>query len=251
MPTQLPRTRILDDQIFPGDIAAAIMGLRFDKIVSLSWEFRPSVGIVAKDVQRLGLDIRSFKEPLTRIVKQVMIPSFKKNFKEGGRPPWTPLAASTIAARKYSAWPILVRTGRLQKRATQFNIWSIGAQSATIRALPSDAFYGVYHQAGSETLGGPGIVEELMSHVPGSSAANALIAKFVPKAQKELGPNAGVNHVHNRAVGLLLDSEENPGWHLPARPFIMYQDDDVPKMEAIFATWMEERAIRVGRFRRE
>lgn len=251
MATQLPRTRILDDQIFPGNIAGAIMGLRFDKITSLSWAFRPSVGIVAKDVQRLGLDIRSFKEPLTRIVKQVLIPSFRKNFKEGGRPAWDPLAPNTIKARKYEAWPILKRTGRLQKRATQFNIWSIGATTATIRALPADAFYGVYHQAGSEGAGGPGIVAELMSHAPGSIEANKLIQKFVPKAQKELGPNADPNHVHNRAVGMLLDSEEHRGWHLPARPFVMYQDEDVPRMEAVFAEWMTERAIKVGRFRPE
>jgi phage gpG-like protein len=224
--------------------------LRLDIITSVKWEIRPSVGIVAKDVDRLGLDIRSFREPLIKIVRLVMIPSIKKNFSSGGRPPWEPLAADTVKARGYSAWPILERTGRLKRRATQLSIWDIGLTSATVRSLPSDVFYGYYHQAGGGGAGQHGGASALLQHAPGSAGAKALIAKFVPRAIKELGASADPAHIHNRAVGLLLDAEHG-SWTLPQRQFIMWQSSDIPKMDLIFSQWMEERARKVGRFRTE
>lgn len=240
---ELPRVKIGSEGINPVDIAGAVSMLRFDTIKSIKWDIRPSVGIVAKDVERLGLDIRSFRTPLEAIVRTVMIPSIRANFASQGRPPWTPLAESTVVARG-SATPILKRKGLLEKRATQFNIWDIGLTSATIRSLPSDVFYGVYHQAGAERdtgSGGAGLTQ----HAPGSKGANALIAKFLPKAAKELGPKASAKHIKARALGMALDTGT---WSLPARPFIMYQDEDIPKMEEIFGLWMTERARRVGRF---
>jgi phage gpG-like protein len=247
----LPRAGVSTEGIYPGDIAAALMGLRLDRIVSVKWDIKPSVGIVAKDVDRLAMDIRSFKEPLTRVVKRVMIPSIKKNFDAGGRPAWEPLSEGTIKQRGYSAWPILVVKGLLKRRATQFNIWDIGMTSATIRRLPQDVYYGNFHQSGGEVQeNGMGLVENLLRHGPGSAEAEKLIGKFIPRARKELGPDATDSHVHNRAIGMLLDADEH-AWRLPARPFIMWQNEDVPKIEAIFYEWMEERAIAVGRFRPE
>jgi phage gpG-like protein len=239
----LPREPVGSSGIFPIDVAGAISGLRYDTITSIKWDVRPSMGVVAKDVQRLGLDIRSFREPLTAIVKTVLIPSIRKNFDAGGRPAWEPLAEATILARKYSAWPILQRSGKLRKRATQLNIWDIGLTTATIRSLPSDVFYGAYHQAGAS--GGSGS-SSLSGFMPGSKEAEALIARFLPKAAKELGAKASPKHVRARALGMLLDTSE--GWSLPARPFIMYQPEDVPKMDKIFLDWMTMRAIRSGRF---
>jgi len=258
MATLLPRNPVAKNGIYAPDIAAAIMGLRLDKIVSIKWSLKPSVGIVAKDIERLGLDIRSFREPLTKIVKLVMIPSIKKNFAEGGRPSWEPLAESTIIARKYSAWPILEVTGLLKKRATQFNIWSINLTTATVKALPSDVYYGAYHQSGAGGSGA-GLADQLLAFQPGSAGANALIQKFIPAAVKDLEgrgilkPGMALTtelktHIKNRAVGLLLEADEG-GWVLPERPFIMWQDSDVPKMDAIFLEWMTERAIKSGRFR--
>lgn len=260
MSTIVPSHPVGPEGIFPADIAGAIMGLRLDKITSVKWDLRPSVGIVAKDIERLGLDIRSFKEPLSRVVKMVMIPSIRKNFDAGGRPAWEPLAEGTIKRRDNSAWPILDETGKLRRKATQFNIWTITAGSATVRALPSDVFYGAFHQAGA-TRGNAGIVDELLSHPPGSVGAKNIIQKFVPAAIKDLErrgilvPGSSLTpelkkHIQNRAVGILIDSEIGT-WQLPARPFIMWQEQDVPKIEAIFSEWMEERAVRVGRFRRE
>lgn len=243
--TPLPREPVGSSGIFPTDVAGAIMGLRLDRIVSIKWDIKPSVGLVAKDIQRLGLDIRSFREPLTRAIKTVLIPSIRKNFDAGGRPAWDPLAEPTVVSRGYSAWPILEVTGKLRKRATQFNIWDIGVTSATVRSLPSDAFYGVYHQAGA-SRGGSGGASALLQHAPGSKAAEALIGRFLPRAAKELGPKATASHVRNRAIGMLMD--EGNGWSLPSRPFIMYQPDDVDKIQAVFIEWMTERAIKSGRF---
>src|SRR5882757_3926611 len=97
------------DGINPVDIAGAVAMLRFDTIKSIKWGVRPSVGIIAKDVNRLAMDIRSFRAPLAKIVREVMIPSIRTNFSEQGRPKWAPLAASTVAARNGASGPILNR----------------------------------------------------------------------------------------------------------------------------------------------
>jgi hypothetical protein len=250
---QLPRmSNVGDSGINPVDIAGAVSMLRFDTIKSVKWEVRPSVGIVAKDVDRLAMDIRSFRAPLAAIVRQVMIPSIRTNFSSQGRPSWAPLAPSTVAARNKATGPILNRTGLLSRRARQFNIWSISETAATIRRLPADVFYGVYHQAGAEreTAGGNNTIANADLLSGKTAAARAKINRFIPKAAKELkivGPiqDADKQRVLARAIGMAIDTGT---WTLPARPFIMYQDSDIPKMEAIFGTWMTDRAKRVGRF---
>lgn len=239
MPVTFPREPTGDDGINPADIASAIMGLRFDRIQSMKFEVRPSIGMVAKDIQRLGLDIRSFKEPLSRAIKLVIIPSIRKNFQVGGRPEWDPLAEATIKARNFSAWPILVRTGKLQRRATQLNIWDISMTSATVRSLPADAFYGVYHQAGT----GGTLHSKIMNTRPGSAEAKKLLAPLFKRAMKEL-PGASDARIKARVQGYIADET----WELPQRQFIMYQDDDIPRIQEIFVLWMTERARRVGRF---
>jgi len=236
--------------INPVDVAGAVSMLRFDTIKSIKWEIRPSVGIVAKDVDRLGMDIRSFRVPLEAIVREVMIPSIRTNFSQQGRPKWAALADSTVKARHGATGPILNRTGLLARRAGQFNIWDIGTTSATIRRLPADVFYGVYHQAGAERENASGSNNNAdILHEKGPEAKK-LINKFIPHAAKELGIKGPIQEgdkkrVLARALGMALDEGT---WVLPARPFIMYQDSDIPKMEAIFGKWMEDRARRVGRF---
>jgi phage gpG-like protein len=233
--------------IFPGDIADAILGLRFDTITSLKWEIRPSVGLVAKNLGDLGLALESMRVPLTIAVREVIIPSIRHNFESNGRPRWEPLAPNTVKARGGSASPILHITGALEEAATSFEIWAIGDTTATVRSLPEDVFYGLYHQAGSEAKGSGSNVAILSRLAPGSQAAEAFLSKFKAMAQKELGPNASAEHIHNRAVGLVIDSDTY-NWQLPARPFILWQEEDLPKIEAIFSAWMEREARRVGRF---
>jgi phage gpG-like protein len=120
-------------------------GVRID--FDLEFEFRPSMGISAARVDKLGLNIKSFREPLKRSIQQVMAPSFRKNFDVGGRPKWEPLADYTIEKRD-SATPVLIRSGLLRRTIGQFNIWTVDTQKAAILDLPQKIWYGKIHQGG-------------------------------------------------------------------------------------------------------
>lgn len=203
-------------------------GLRFRGNVSMGWQVTPSIGLVARDIDKLGLDIRSFKKPLTDSVKKVIIPSIRKNFDVGGRPPWEDLSEATIKLRG-SAWPILRRTGRLRRGATQFNIWDIGQESATVRKLPPGVWYGALHQQG---FGGFGT--------------------FMSAAQKRAGRGATSSEVLGMAFGMMEEARGGPGGEravrIPQRRFIMLQEDDVDDIQEIFLDWLLDRARRVGKF---
>lgn len=187
---------------YPADVAGALMGLRAGRIIVPSWTFTPTVGILAKDVQKLGLDIRSFRDPLSRSVKRVLIPSIRKNFEAQGRPAWEPLSEVTVKLRGASG-PILNRSGRLKRKATQFNIWTITREAASLQSLPADVWYGAVHQAGHGGFTGS------LGSVVGSGAARVRI---------------------------------------PARPFVMFQNEDGNAVREVFAQWLTERLARVGRF---
>lgn len=126
---------------FP-DIANLRVGL------TSKMEFQPSPAIIAAGLLSMADNVRSAKEPLTRAVKEVMIPSFQQNFNQGGRPAWEPLAEFTIKERGSSS-PVLVRTGRLKNTMGRTNIWTITDQHAVIERLPQDVWYGHVHQSGS------------------------------------------------------------------------------------------------------
>lgn len=210
----------------------AVGGLQLEHNLTYSWEVKPPLEMVAADIEKLGLDIKSFKEPLTRAVKKVMIPSIRKNFERGGRPdPWQELAPDTIKLRGYSAWPILVRTGALKKGATKFDIWSITTTDATVKGLPSNIWYGAIHQRG---VGGFG--------------------QYVEGAKKKLGKSARPADVLKLAFDIMDKVRGGPGGHrsanIPARPFLLYQEDDLDDIQEIFLEWLTERAVAVGRFSR-
>lgn len=171
---------------------------------SLSITVTPSPLIVAMDLQSYGNSIRSFHEPLKRAIQQVAIPSFRKNFDVGGRPPWPSLAEYTQNEREAQGYgrdrPILVRTGRLKRVATQFNIWRIegGYRSsrgrAYVQGLPG-AEYGAFHQA-----------------------AGGVAGRMSP-------------------AGLISGD-------IPQRPFLILQPEDRKKIEQVFEKWHDERARR-------
>jgi phage gpG-like protein len=172
----------------------------------MSFEFHPSIGVVARGVDRLGLSIRSFREPLKRSVQQVMAPSFAQNFDQGGRPtPWEPWSDSTVEIRSnfgVQGDKVLVRSGRLRRVVQQLNIWSITPASATIKDLPHSVWYGKVQQAGMDiTLKG--------------------------------GPNVGTIFQGVRITA--------PEISIPARPFIMFQDEDYEKVDAVFSLWLQEK----------
>ena len=191
------------------DINASVGNLRLDSGI-VSVDIRPSIGMLARDIDRLGIDIRSFREPLERAIKQVMIPSIAKNFDEEGRPQkWDPLQPYTIKMRGGQTGPILNRTGTLSKAAVQFSNWNISQIAAVFQGLPNRAKYGDVHQGG---YGGDASVVMKQS------------ARKIIAGAKSAGKFA-----------------------IPARPFVMYQEEDEFDIEEIFAEWLEERAARVGR----
>jgi phage gpG-like protein len=226
----LPREPLINTPLRLSDIKAAIYGkggfggLRFDRVLYAGWSFSPAPGIVAKDIDRLGLDIRSFREPLVKAIRLVVMPSIRKNFERGGRPePWPPLATYTISVRG-NAWPILVRSGALKRVASSFAIWTIGETSASIRSLPSKVWYGNLHQEGYGSIG--------------------------QIARKQLGPRAAKQDVEARMIELFMGAtpaRQQSKIVIPQREFALFQVEDIEKIQEIFIDWVEDRADRVGR----
>lgn len=225
--------------VTPSQIAAAVSKLRFDANIT-AFEFQPSLGIVAKAVDRFALDISTFREPLRDSVKNVMIPSIRKNFNSGGRPQWAALAPRTVTNRG-SAGPILIRSGRLRRGATSIGIWTITAAAATVKDLPDRIWYGKVHQAGAESSGLSG---------------GKWLDTYKKAAKKALGPGATNKEITDLAFKMhdrrLLTQGAAPAGtaEIPARPFILYQvPEDYNKIEKVFMGWLTEKARRAGVFR--
>lgn len=189
---------------------APVKGLRIDEGL-LSFDFKPSIGIVAKGVATFGVNVKSFREPLKRIVQQVMAPSFRANFDQGGRPdPWEPWSDATIEIMSNMDTPsraILERSGKLKKTVQQLNIWTITETSASIRTLPQKVWYGYLHQSGFTV------------QMPGG------------------------NQVGQRVAGVFISGAS---FNIPARPFIMIQDEDYDAIERVFSKWLDERLLAAG-----
>ena len=228
----------IEDTITASQIAASISNIRFDRRIT-GFEFRPSLGIVAKDIDRLAMDIRSMREPLRRSVRDVMVPSIRRNFDQGGRPAWEPLAPATIARRNYSAWPILERSGKLRRGVTTISVWTITQTAATIKDLPERIWYGKVHQAGSEGSGGGG---------------GKWFTAYQKKASELLGFGATKKEINDLAYKIFDKRQQRHGpapvstAEIPARPFAVFQEEDLDDIQEVFADWLEERARRVGRF---
>jgi phage gpG-like protein len=189
--------------------------------------FLPSIAITAGRIDKLGLDIRSFHEPLKRSVQRVMGPSFQKNFDAGGRPdPWEPLSEATLEIRQRLGHPstsILIKTGALRKVMGQLNIWRITRKAAIITDLPPRVWYGAIHQAGYD---GGSMSARIKKHGGDASAAFRSIIDDQKNAMR---------------TGVPIKSG---GAGIPARPFVMFQDDDEDEITEIFMEWLQERIAR-------
>lgn len=188
--------------------------------------FTPSIAIAANRVDRLGLSIQSFHAPLLQSVREVMRNSIAENFKAGGRPAWEPLSDSTLAIRE-SRWnnsstDPLILTGRLQRVASQINIWTIDRSSASIRSLPEKVWYGAIQQSG----------------YPGRGASK----------KEEKG--AGTFAERMKKLNQQIDASKKTGYKansirpvspIPARPFIMFQPEDEMRVQLVFAMWLNKR----------
>jgi len=173
----------------------------------------PSLAFLIASFNKLGLDIRSFKEPLHRSIKEVMSPSLRQNFDSGGRPKkWKKLRPATIAKKTWLGQRApespLIGTGRLRTVVGQIGIWQINGPEgyAAINTL-KDADYGLYHQEGAE------------------------------------GTPIGII---NKVTGVI---EEGMFGGLPERPFLLFQKKDEADIERIFIRWFQERAMKTVGFR--
>jgi phage gpG-like protein len=224
--------------ITTAQINASVGQLRFDKSIT-GFEFKPSIGIVAKQMNQLGLAIADMKVPLTKAVKDVMIPSIRKNFTSGGRPEWEELSTDTVRKRNGSSRPILVRSGALASGATSFGIWSVGSVSATVRDLPKNIWYGKVHQGGSSS---------------NNLGAGNWFGKYRRAAEKQLGSDAPESEILKTAYELFDMRLKKHGpapaatAEIPARPFIMFQDEDLDDIQDIFFEWLGDLARSVGKF---
>jgi phage gpG-like protein len=121
---------------------------------SLSFDMTPSAAIMFASFVALGDSLSDFREPLTESVKQVMMPSIRENFRQQGRPAWTPLSEATLARREAEgsgvSGRILSKSTRLLRRATAFKIWTVTQTEASVEGLGEDVWYGMIHQNGNE-----------------------------------------------------------------------------------------------------
>ena len=199
--------------------------------IEIDWH--PTPFILAAQFQVLGLNVKSFHEPLKRSVQQVMAPSIRKNFEVEGRPAWAPLTDTTNRLRSYygftPAHPILGRTGRLKRIAGQLNVWNIDREQAYAQGLPG-AWYGMMHQLGYAAGGG----SKTTSMPAGLSNEQQLRwARQQRLARQASGGTAG-------------QAKASGGSGIPARPFLIILQEDVDNIEKVFVEWFQERCTRVG-----
>jgi len=236
-------------------LSQAVGLLRFGANVQ-GFEFTPSIAIVAKDLMKLAMALKDFRVPLTRSVKQVMMPSIEQTFATGGRGEWEPLAPNTVQKHRaklgLGPTPILVRRGRLKAAATSFNIWSINPISAVVKALPKNVWYGNIHQLGYGDYG-----------VSASSKASASWFKpYQDAARKVLVKRSATGRASSEFSRATVD---NVAWQIfnkrllnfgpgvrkgqmaiPPRRFIVFQEDDFTQIQRIFYDWLDEQIVLKG-----
>ena len=219
------------------DIKYAVYGgLRFDRVLYAGWEFSPSIGMVAKDIDLLGLELSSFIEPLEAAIAY-MSQSIAMNFAEEGRPDkWEELNEYSVKVRG-SDHPILVRSGRLKDVATSFSIWTVTPTAATIRSLPEFVWYGALHQEGFGSLNN--VARSILRNAVKEGADPRI---FTPENVEKMAKALLEGRVK------LKNPRQATKVVIPARPFIVFQDpEDIDAIQEIFVEWMEAAANRVGR----
>lgn len=181
--------------------------------VRVDLKFEPSVGILARKIDTLGLSLKSFREPLTDSVKQVVIPSIQRNFEAGGRPKWRSLAAGTVVHKRREgagSQGILIRSGALKRQMGYLNTWTINSEAAMITDLPDKVWYGKVHQKGHG-----GMV--------------SFTVKNTQTGQSET-----------------FTEEADEAGAIPARPFVVLQRGDLTKIHKTFDRWLGKKIRAAG-----
>jgi phage gpG-like protein len=147
----------------------------------LAWMFGRAPEHVARDLFRLSHDVHhDTRGLLTRAVDEIVRPSIAENFAADGRPPWEPLAESTMERRERAGFTPddpLTASGAGERSATAKARWRITADRAEYRgdSFPSSTAYMALHEVG-----------ELSGHFPARP-----YAVVQPEDQEALGRLAG------------------------------------------------------------
>lgn len=188
----------------------------------MMFDFRPSVGIVAKELYDYAGEFSSFAAPLRKCVQEVMSPSIIKNFDAEGRPnAWEPLSPDTVARKQARGADLRIlhatRGARsLWYTASRLARWKITPNYAVFNNMPPSKWYGALHQSGASA-----------SATKTSGTLEERIARGIAE-----GPGARFG-----------------SWELPARPFVMFQQEDLPKIEEVFDDWLRLELMKVGGWR--
>jgi phage gpG-like protein len=179
-------------------------------------DIHPSPVILAAELTAISVEFKDYREPLTNSIKNVMMPSIRKNFDVGGRPSWAPLSAATLSRRAYEGsgitGRILSRTAALRRRAASFGVWKVNNDEAHVGSLGSGGGgvpWAKLHQEGFEGSGGP-------------------IGRIVRRGVPQL-PSATLRAGDEVVEGYAGD--------IPARPFLVIQPEDEDKIAREFHKW--------------
>lgn len=110
----------------------------------------PEPILLVEKLSAFKYSIRSFREPLDKSVRQVMVKDIKEQFASGGNPKWPNLRPATVERKKRQGKNrgILVETGKLKSVATQISMWKVSSDQAYFSGLPSNVQYGYPLDAG-------------------------------------------------------------------------------------------------------
>jgi len=157
------------------------------------------------------------REPLMRNISSIMLDDVRQNFEVQGRPPWAPLAQSTIKERqRLGYWPgkILQRTGQLLK--------SITSKSDNDSAqVGTNKIYAAIHQFG-------GIINQ--------AARSNLYkqARYIRKSKKgKFKKNRG-----KREMGGFTYKAKSI--RIPPRPFLILSEDAVNEVKQQLMNYLEK-----------
>jgi phage gpG-like protein len=112
---------------------------------------------VARDLFRLSRDVHhDSRGLLTRAVDEIVRPSIEENFAADGRPPWAPLAESTMERRERAGLTPddpLTASGAGQRSATAKARWRITADRAEYSgaSFPESTWTMALHEVGESS----------------------------------------------------------------------------------------------------
>lgn len=176
-------------------------------------------------------------QPMLRMVANRLRAAFRANFREGGRPPWTPLAPSTIWGKKMLGLPetITTPTGRKPRRLMQrqppTGKLELSASNILIRSgRLRDSVGQSYHPDHITRIHGWEL--EVGTKVPYAVFHQQGTSPYTirPREAKAL------RFVGNNGEWVFAREVRHPG--LPARPFLTLTDEDVNEIQQAVLDWV-------------